>query len=518
MPAPVIPALGWFAAAAFADDPSATAAPPESRLVEARVGVTPGAAPPPKYVALIALVQAKAVGTDLASTNPFLDGQVVGVLGGTNGLTVGTEGVSTYVEQRLSTFLTVTPPTLDGRASLAAAFEVDFAWGDRSYGVGGNTGGAFGADMVNLQTRRFHATLVPLRGRHDLRVHVGLQFVPDGPFDPTTSRPDDLLRSSGRLMIVGSEAAGIAAYGRVGGDAGTRLRYRLGSFTLWESGLADPDDTTLHLADLRFEPDWRAAFGVHAAWIRDRSGGAAGTLGVGPASTLSEMQGGPRLDVRDGATGDAPALDADVVWLSADAGFNHRLDRGPIGASGFVATDVGRLYVDGLDDRSILGWMADGEVRARWAPGDGSVVRAELLATSTDDPADPTYTGAITANSWGVVGALNATHGTVLLMPDPFSIDRYTGVVHDVANGGNGVVAASGSAGFDPIPGRFTTTVGAGWAESRGDTVGTELNAHLVAEPLLFLNLGLHGGVVLGTALPAAPWIVYGSFDWLVFE
>lgn len=54
--------------------------------------------------------------------------------------------------------------------------------------------------------------------------------------------------------------------------------------------------------------------------------------------------------------------------------------------------------------------------------------------------------------------------------------------------------------------------------QSAGDTVGTELHAHLVTEPWLFFRLGLHGGTVLGTDLPEDPWMVCTSLDWVVFE
>jgi hypothetical protein len=470
----------------------------------------------PESVTLLALVQAKGAATNLTSSNPFLDGQVVGVLGGTNGLVVGADKPSVYAEQRLSAFLTVAPPLLDQRASFVTAFEVDFGWGDRSYGVGGNVGGAFGADTVNLQTRRFHATVKALSGEHDLVLHAGLQFVPDGPFDPTTSRPDDLFRTSGRLLLVGSEAAGLAAYGRVGGLGGTWLRYRLGSFTLWESGLGDPDDTTLHVADLRLEPSWNTGLGARGYWLRDRSSGLAGTLGTGPTSALSEMQGGPRLSLPLREDGTAPPVDADVLWVGGDASINHRLDRGWLGASGTFVANLGRLYVEGLEDRPVQGALLDAELRARVAPGEGSVVRGEVLWSSADDPATPAYTGALTANSWGLVGALNGTHGTLLLMPDPFAINRYTAVVHDPSHGGAGVMAVTGSAGFDWVPNRLTTTLGAGHARSGSQALGTELNARVVAEALLFFKVGLHGGVVLGSGFEQDPWMVYTSLDWLV--
>jgi hypothetical protein len=491
-------------------------APPESRASEqVEVGVRPNDRPG-NGLTFLGVVQTKVVATNVTSTNPFLDGQVVGVLGGTNDLTTGEER-SVYAEQRLGTFFGFAPPILDGDATLNAAFEVDFGWGDRSYGLGGNTGGGFGADMVNLQTRRFEVATEVLRGDHDLTVHTGLQFVPDGPFDPTRCRPDDLFRTSGRLLLFGSEAAGISAYGTVGGLGGTVARYRVGAFTLWESGLGEPDDTTLHVADVRVEPTWTTGFGAHAFWMRDRSGGTSGALGIGPLSALSELQGGPRLDVREDPAAAAPPVDVDLLWLVLDGGWNHRLDRGPVSVTGVAIANVGAMYVEELEDRAIRGLLVDGEARARWAPGEGSVARAEVRYTTADDPDDPDYTGVMTGNTWGLVGALDPTHGTLLLMPDPFSINRYTGVIHDPSNGGAGALVATGSVGWDPVPNRVTATVGGGWGSSGGETVGTELNLHLVAEAFLFFKVGLHAGRVFGTSLPTDPTMAYLSLDWLVF-
>ncbi|MBW2258385.1 MAG: hypothetical protein JRI25_27850, partial [Deltaproteobacteria bacterium] len=112
---------------------------------------------------------------------------------------------------------------------------------------------------------------------------------------------------------------------------GDRLLYRLGSFVLHEEGMALADDVTLHVADARWQPTWATGFGLHLWYLRDRSLGRAGTLGVGHTSLLSELQGGPDLDLRPGGTGTAPEVNADLLWIGLDAGYNHRLDRGPLG-------------------------------------------------------------------------------------------------------------------------------------------------------------------------------------------
>lgn len=505
--------IALFIATALADD----GAPPEARR-----SVQPEA-PSEGGLDFFALFQTRTTASDLASTNPLLDGQVVGQLGGTNGVTVDPEALALYSEQRAGAFLTYAPPVLSGDAALTAAFEVDWAFGDRSYGVGGNTGGGFGGDQVNLQTRRLHADFFPTLGSgHDVHVVVGLQWVGDGVNDPTASAPDELLRSGGRLMVLGSEAAGITLYGRLHDAWGDRVRWRLGTYTLLEQGLAVADDTWLSVADVQVHPAYATFVGAHLWYLQDRSGGTGGALGSGPTSALWQLQGGPAIDPYDGQVPPEGApVDADVVWVGADAGFNAALDRGPAGVHGAALLNAGRVYAPVVHDDDILGGLADVEGRVRIAPGAGSVARIEGLLTSGAGADPQRYGGVVTANAWGVAGAIHATHGTMLLFPDPRAINRMVAVVSDVSAAGLGLRALSASIGYDPVPDRLTTTLGGAVATTADGTPwGSELNAHVVGEPLLLADVGLHGAVVLpgaASGLEAVPWTVVASLDWLVF-
>ena len=170
-----------FLSTAFAADPV-----PEVWSAAAEQGTVTPTLPAPGGLTFLGLYQARAAASS-AITTAALDGQVVGKLGGTNGTSVYVPGVtdldgdgvpdddvgnSTWTEQRLNGFFTYAPPTLDGRASLTAGFEIDFLFGDQSYGIGGNTGGGFGADNVNLQTRRLHVSFQPVDGQGGRRAAV----------------------------------------------------------------------------------------------------------------------------------------------------------------------------------------------------------------------------------------------------------------------------------------------------------------------------------------------------------
>ncbi|MCK6521065.1 hypothetical protein L6R49_06430 [Myxococcota bacterium] len=516
-------------AAAAEEELAAMAAPPERSAPEATPEVSAPALPdvlpkapkPDTGLKFLGLMQTKATASNLTSTNPFLDGQVLGTLGGTNGLTVG-EGRSAAVEQRLTGFFTYAPPVLSGRASLTAGFEVDYAFGDQSYVSGGNVGGAFGADAVNLQTRRLMATIKPNLGDQlRLSLVLGQQFVSDSVNDPAVSGPDELFRSGGKLMFFGSEATGVSAYARLRNGWGDVVKGRLGAYTLYERGTYEQDDVWLVMADVQVNPLFATHFGAHLWTLRDRSGGNQGIFGIGPTSSLAELQGAARLDLRPEGETIAPAVSADLYWVTFDAAFNRDLRLSPIGATAMVTANTGTLYADGADNVAVRGALANAEVRLRYAPGEGSVARLEALWSSADD-ADPlTYSGVITGNSYGIVGAIYASHGTLLLFSDLFSINRMASVVYDVSGGGGGVRALTGSVGYDLVPGRVTVAVGGGHArDGSGSPYGSELNLRVVTEPYLFMRVGLWGAMMTpgeAALVDQTAYAAYLGFDWLVF-
>lgn len=491
---------------AFADD---GALPADARAEDVR----PKPAEP-KELRFLGAFSARGILTDIETTNPLVNGQVVGQLGGTNSTTTG-DKTGAFTEERLGVFATWTPAVLDGKAALDAAFEVDFAWGDQSYATGGNTGGAFGADQVNLQTRRLAARL-QLAPHHT--VVAGLQFVGDSVNDPGTSRLDDLTRSGGDLMFFGSEAAGVAAYGRFDTVGGEVLRYRAGVFTLYEQAFADGDDVTLMVADVQATPAYATRVGLHGWFLRDRAGGAAGLAGSGPSSALSELQGGPRLDFRADDSEPAPEVDTDVAWIGADAGYNPALDLGPFGVHAVVVANVGKIYVADHGDLDVAGALADVEARYHYAAGAGSVARIEVLASTGDSDGDSTYSGILTGNTWGVVGAFYATHGCYLLFPDTGAINREVAVVADVSGQGHGVLALTGGIGYDVVPDRFGLNVAGGYARTTlGDPLGAELNGKVSYRPFPLGTLSVIGAGAFGTGQPTTPWTALLTFDWLVF-
>ncbi len=495
------------------------AGPPEARANAAlHDPVQPAEPARSKGFSFLGFTQTRATVSSVVTTNPLLDGQVMGVLGGLNGTSVSAEERSAGVEQRAVGFFTYAPPVLDGKFELGAAFEVDFGWGDQSYGTSGNTGGAFGADQVNLQTRRLYTTWRHKEGGLKLAVVTGLQFVADGVVEPAGARPDHQLRGGGKLIFWGSEAAGVSVYGRYTSQMWEMARWRLGAYTLYEQGLGSPDDVSLLMADGALHPLPGTWVGLHGWLLMDRSGGdAGGLLGTGPTSLLAELQGAAVLGF-DKPDGSYAPVEADLLWVGADIGSNADLSRGRLGVTGLVVANLGRLYVEELPDVAVAGGLVDAELRYRYAPGTGSVLRLEAIASTADDEDSGRYTGVITGNSYGIVGAVYATHGTLLLFQDPGAVNRQVAVVYDASNRGDGLVGITGGVGYDLVPNRVTAQLGAGTALTAAMApMGTELNLRLRTKPWLFGNLDLGVAAVLGTEQPATPWTTQIHFEALAF-
>lgn len=521
MAAPALIALAGVCLAASVTVPGAPV-PPAPEGVEG-VGIAPPvqpeADPPPPMLRFFGIAQARTTVSNVVSTSLTADGQVVGLLGGLNQTEVSAEDTTRNSEFRAGAFFTLAPPVLDGQAALNAAFEVDYGFGDQAYQVGGNTGGGYGGDQVNLQTRRMNVAFNPrLGGGHALSLVAGLQFVADGVYDPARATLDDLSRAGGGMRFFGSEAAGLTAYGRYRTGWGDRARWRLGGYTLYEKGNSLPDDVTLWMADAQIQPAYAARVGAHLWYLKDRTGGAVGVAGAGPTSLLSELQGGPSLDLRYLGQEAPPEVNADLLWIGGDAGYNHRLDRGPLGLSASAFGNLGSLLVREGKDAQVRGLALDVEGRWRYAAGDGSVLRLEGLYTSADGPGRDAYTGVVTGNSYGVVGAIWTTHGSYLLFPDGRAINRQASAVYDISNQGDGLLALTGSLGRDIVPHRLNLTAGLAHArDAAGEVEGTELNARLSGRPLPFFEVGGVGAVIAGSAWEAAPWTTFLYLDWIIF-
>ena len=201
-------------------------------------------------------------------TSEFLKGQVVGRLFGRNTSTTSDTNRTYYVEQRLIPFFIYQPNLFNGKAILRASFEIDWTWGDASYGTGGNIGGAISADQVNIQTQNIELELIPWKG---YAINLGLMRMFDTPYNPYRTLAEKMMSTGYRLSYWGTDAVGISI--RRDKDFS---RWKTGFYKFYENDIQADDDVNMfeamyerHLSKL-----WKA--GLSANYVRDRSEGKGG--------------------------------------------------------------------------------------------------------------------------------------------------------------------------------------------------------------------------------------------------
>ena len=106
-----------------------------------------------------------------APENDFFKGQVVGRLFGGNTTRTMDDNFARFGEQRFLAMLTYSPRLFDGWAKIRMSFELDWTLGTGNYSAGGNFGGAFGADAVNMQTQNLFIEFNPNK---KLYINAGL--------------------------------------------------------------------------------------------------------------------------------------------------------------------------------------------------------------------------------------------------------------------------------------------------------------------------------------------------------
>ena len=480
----------------------------------------------------------QAVTSNIYPENDFLKGQTVGRLFGANTTTTSNERRSAYVEQRLIPFFIYKPNLFNGKATLRAAFEIDWTWGDVAYGVGGNFGGGFSADQVNLQTQNLEIELNPSKGYY---INLGLQRIFDTPYNPYTTMFDKMTQTGYRLAYFGTDGVGIS--GRKDWDF---ARIKAGYYKLYENYVHLDDDVTL--MELSGEKDvtrtWK--MGGSAYYMRDRGNGAGGVsiLGQGLNSLLASHNGVFRFNY-----GGAP-YHADVVWLGTFFSRNADTWLDPWTASGFVNVNLGKadtlLLATNQYEKatSILGFAANGRVSYRYGQTANDNITLDVLYSSGDADAlkDGKYSGVITGNQWGAPGAIYVSSGSYLLMPHGNVVNRFTPAIMDISNMGYGLTYANLSASRGIIPNKLNAKIGVSAALSNvqpaggGPFVGAELNGNIQYNFGPYMSLELHGAYLsLGDfydskqsaygspvnggidGRPTNPWTAFLVLKWLMF-
>lgn len=485
---------------------------------------------PDKEFQFLAFFYSHGMYTNMYPENDFLKGQIIGRLFGDNTTVTSDSLRPFYFEQRLLPFMIYQPKLFDGKAILRASFEIDWTWGDVSYGIGGNFGSAPSGDQVNIQTQNVELELIPWKG---WAVNLGLQRMYDSPFNPYRTFLDHMTNTGYRLMYWGTDGVGITL--RHDMDFS---RWKLGYFQLYENNVEENDDVTLMEATYVRHIDYAFEWGGSAYYVRDRANGEGGPsiLGQGLNSILNGYNGTYRFPFG------ADPYKADVVWLGTFFGYNTQYMMSRLFANGFVNVNLGnaRSYTGEKinKDISILGIGANLRAGYRYGQTPNDAITADLLYTTGDQNGliDNKYSGVMTGNMWGTPAGLYISHGGYLLFPHANVVNRFISAVTDISNLGYGVKGGTLNLSKDLVPNKLQAKIGTAWAWSNatpnggGDFMGKEVNAKIGYQFGPYMSLELHGAYLwLGdffdspsvngglTERPADPFTALLSYRWLMF-
>lgn len=461
--------------------------------------------------------------SNMYPTNEFLKGQVVGRLFGGNTTLTGKD--TRYSEQRFIPIIAYTPRLFDGWATMRMSFELDWTWGDANYGAGGNFGGAFGADFVNMQTQNLY---IEFRPQKNFFLNAGLARLFDNIKVPAYTLTEDLVHTGYRLAIWGSDATGITAHYLLNDQ-----RFKFGAYQLYENNVEQNDDVSLFEIDYEYDIDIFNSAGLSLYYLRDRGNGEGGVsiLGQGLNSGLSNYNGVFNFDFGNAS------YKADVVWLGTHFHGDPTLKQGRFGYSGFAISNMG---VAKTDTRSIdiFGLAANLRLAYKYGKTRNDFLALDGIFTTGDDNniSDGKYSGVLTGNNWTAPGAVFFSHGLYLLLPHGNVVNRFLGAVIDIQNIGYGLMAGSFSASYDIIPNKFKIKSAVGFGASPvkptggGSMIGSEFNLNLLYKLKVYMDLELHAAYLsLGdfydssevnggnTSRPDDPWVLFASLKWIMF-
>ncbi|MEO1021805.1 MAG: hypothetical protein AAFW89_04625 [Bacteroidota bacterium] len=471
--------------------------------------------------------------SNVAPTNDFLQGQVIGRMFGGNS-TNTSRNTSSYTEQRFVPFMVYRPVVLDGLATFRTLFKIDYTFGDRAYGAGNNAGGGIGAGQVNLQTLLANVSLKPTD--NPWNIVVGLQRIFDNPRDPNVNTVQFAQNSGSKLSYWGTQGTGLTWYGLL--NDGTYAK--AGAYQLWENLIAFDDDVSLYMIDVETRISSRSTLGINTWYVADRGkqSGGVSVLGQGLTSQLADYNGAVRLRL----PGTSQAYEADVFW----AGVNYSYGRDFIDSrwwlDGYVNTNFGVMDTldaeqNRVDFANILGVAANARASYKWGGTNQDFVTIEGLYTTGDEDgaADKQINSVLTGNVWGTPVGIFTAHRSLLMFPDPQVINRFYSMVHDISNLGLGVSAGFLTFSKSLVPNKATGKLGFVTAFSNvaprqgGKYIGTEVNFELKYNLGVFLTVGYSGAYAwLGDfydaptitnqgSKPLNPFTHFITLSWLMF-
>ncbi|MCF7822602.1 MAG: hypothetical protein K9N35_00370 [Candidatus Marinimicrobia bacterium] len=463
---------------------------------------------------------------NVAPTNEFLKGQVVGRFYGGNTTKSYSDSYANYVEQRFLGMLSYSPRLFDGWARMRMSFELDWTWGDANYGAGGNFGGAFGADFVNMQTQNLFMEFHPNKKWY---VNLGLLRFYDNTSVPYYTGTSELLTTGYRLSLFASDASGLSAHF----SPNTYQHFKAGAYQLYENNVDQNDDVFLFELDVEQDLSIKSTLGLTVYHLRDYASGEGGVsiLGQGLNSGLANYNGVFNFNL-----GSEP-YDARLWWFGAHFDSDPLLAQGRFGMSGFAYTTRG-VVSTATRDIDVAGYAANVRLAYKYGKTDRDrfVLDGIFSTGDTKNVDDGKYTGVLTGNNWTSPGAVFFGTGLYLLLPHGDVVNRYYASTIDIQNMGYGLAAGIAQLSYDIIPYKLRAEANLGYAVSPvapvggGNNMGFEKNVGVVFSPKVFFDIEMHAAhLSLGdfydstdtngniTGRPADPWTFILLLKWIMF-
>ena len=320
---------------------------------------------------------------------------------------------------------------------LVTQFELDYSfWGNSSYTVGRNQGGAIGADTVNLETKHAFLELKPVPATV---VRIGMQ-----PFD-------DAFKG----IFVSADMVGAQVTADCGSSTALFGFYRFNDSA--GNGIIGKETRDMFALDYKYALTKNLKVGGAYYYINDERG-------TGEPAFLGQQAG---------KTNRIHTL-----------GVNVENTMGPLTLDGFLLYQFGNLNAP--VDRNIKAFA--GNVGARLKAGPGTA-RSEFLYVSGES----SKTGGSTS-AFQSVNSVDTEHGfynseLFILTRDKYALTIDNAIIYSSNNMDQGMLV--GSIGYDlPITGKLTTSVNAGFAavakdnnafgvSHKSDYLGTEVNVEV---------------------------------------
>jgi hypothetical protein len=483
---------------------------------------------------------------NVAPTNEFLKGQVVGRLFGRN-TTVTSDEVSKFSEQRFLPMITYTPRLFDGWAKMRMSFEFDWTHGDANYTAGGNFGGGFGADVVNMQTQNL---FIEFRPKKNVVINAGLLRLYDNVRVPYYTFTDHLIYKGYRLAFFGSDASGVGFHF----SPRTNTHLKIGAYQFFENNIEQDDDVQFYEAVVEYDLDIKNSIGFSLWYLKDRANGEGGVsiLGQGLNSSLSGYNGVFNFELG------SESYKADILWAGTNFHGNALLTQGRSGYSGFALANFGKVDTPSRDI-DVFGYAANTRLAYKYGKNPNDHLALDMIYTSGDDNnvSDNKYSGVLTGNNWTAPGAVWFSHGLYLLLPHGNVVNRFNAAVIDIQNMGYGLSAAAIATAYDVIPHKLRIKAGAGigFANAEptytyvddsnvshswtgGKKIGSEVNFNIRYTLKVYMDLELHAAYLsLGdfyetpatngwkddrplseaSEIPKDPWTMFLTLKWIMF-